>query len=501
MSPRMCRLLTAGLGACWLLWTQGALAQPAAGSPGEQPGAPASQQTAVPGPGATAGPPYLGDIRTRANLLGDFGAVRSTLDRYGVSVGLQETSQVFGNATGGLQTGAAYSGLTTLSLGVDTGKAFGWEGGIFTVSAFQIHGRSLSADNLRVIQSATGIEAARSSRLWEVWFQQSALDGRLDVKLGQQSLDQEFMISQFGALFLNADMGWPALPTLDMYAGGPAYPLSSLGIRFRGQPTTETAILAGVFDDNPPGGSFFNDSQVRGAAQSGTRFNLGTGALFIAEVQYAANQPGSSDQPAPSNQPTAKTPGLPGTYKLGAWLDTGGFPDPRFDAAGDSLADPASTRLPVLRRPNFSVYAVIDQMIWRPAPASPRALGVFLRPMGAPGSRNQLDFSVNAGVTLKAPLPGRDNDTFGIGFGIARLGDHARAFDRDVALFSGSPFPPRSAETFIEVTYQYQPAPWVQLQPDFQYFFLPGGGQPDPYRPGRRIGNEAVFGLRSNIVF
>jgi len=474
------------------------VAQPAAGSPGVEPGAPASQQTAIPGPGTTAARPYLGDIYTRGNLLGDFRGVRSTLDRSGVAVGLQETSQVFGNATGGVHTGAAYTGLTTLSLGVDTGTAFGWDGGTFNLSALQIHGRSLTVDNLRTIQAATGIEAARSTRLWEMWFQQSTPDGHSDVKLGLQSLDQEFIISQYSALFLNSAMGWPALAAIDQYAGGPAYPLASLGLRFRWQPAADTTILAGVFDDNPVGGPFFDDGQLRGAGRSGTRFNLGTGALFIAELQYAVNQIAPSPQPGGVSQSAG---GLPGTYKLGAWLDTGGFPDPRFDAAGRSLADPASAGSAALRRPDFSVYAVIDQTVWRPDPAGARAVGVFVRPLAAPGDRNQIDFSVNAGVTLKAPLPGRDNDTFGFGFGIARLGDHARAFDRDVSAFSGSQFRVRSTESFIEIAYQYQPAPWVQLEPDFQYFFLPGGGVTNPSNPSKRIGNEAVFGLRSNLVF
>ena len=487
-----------GVGMVLALAVGHAAAQPAAGSPGEQPGTPSSQQTAIPGPGPTPGPAYLGDLYTRGNLLGDPAGARSALGRYGVAVGLQETSEVFGNASGGVRSGAVYNGVTVLSLGVDTGPAFGWDGGTFNVSALQIHGRSLSADNLRVIQAVTGIEAERSTRLWELWFQQSALDGRIDVKLGQQSLDQEFMISQFGALFLNAAMGWPALATIEQNAGGPAYPLSSLGARLRGQPSAETTVLFGIFDDNPAGGPFRDDTQTRAAAQSGTSFNLGTGTFIIAELQYALNQPAPSN-PADKAPPPAR--GLPGTYKLGAWVDTGRFPDPRFDAAGRSLADPTGTGLPALRRPNFSIYGVVDQVVWRPDPASPRSVGVFFRPMGAPGDRNQLDFSVNGGATLKAPLPGRDNDTFGIGFGMARVGDHARGFDQDVTLFSGSRYPVRSVETFVEVTYQYQPAPWVQVQPDFQYLFSPGAGGANPDSPGRRVGNEAVFGLRTNVVF
>ena len=187
---------------------------------------------------------------------------------------------MFGNLTGGVKTNAVPSGAALLSLGVDTEKAVGWKGGTFNVSAWQIHGRNFTPENAGVIQTVTGLEATPTTRLWELWYQQSFLDGAADLKIGQQSIDLEFMASTYSGLFLNAAMGFPALPSADLYAGGPAYPLSSLGVRFRAQPTDSVTFLAGVFNDNPPGGPFYEDSQVRGAERSGTRFNLNTGALF-----------------------------------------------------------------------------------------------------------------------------------------------------------------------------------------------------------------------------
>jgi porin len=139
-------------------------------------------------------------------------------------------------------------------------------------------------------------------------------------------------------------------------------------------------------------------------------------------------------------------------------------------------------------------------MVWRPDPDGPRSLGIFARLMGAPGDRNLADFSANAGIALKAPLPGRDNDSIGVGFGVAKISPSAIGLDQDTDRLS-RPYPIRSSETFIEVTYQYQAAPWWLVQPDFQYVFTPGGGIPDPLRPGQRVGNEALFGLRTNIVF
>ena len=73
-------------------------------------------------------------------------------------------------------------------------------------------------------------------------------------------------------------------------------------------------------------------------------------------------------------------------------------------------------------------------------------------------------------------------------------------FDRDNNRLNG-PYPVRGSESFVEVTYQYQAAPWWTVQPDFQYVFTPSGGVPNPLRPDQRIGNAAVFGLRTNVVF
>jgi porin len=231
-----------------------------------------------PGPGFTTG------LFTRSNLLGDAGGLRSALWNYGITFGIQDTNEVWGNVTGGIKRGASYDGVTLMGVGLDTQRAFGWEGGTINVSAWNIRGRSISTDNLLNLQTASGILAAPTTRLWEVWFQQSFLDGRFDVKIGQQSLDQEFMTSQYSGLFLNTMMGWPMVPSADLYAGGPAYPLSSLGIRLRTQLGNGFTALGGVFQDNPPGGPFNADSQLLGSTRWGGNFNLRTGALFIAEV-------------------------------------------------------------------------------------------------------------------------------------------------------------------------------------------------------------------------
>ncbi|CAB3805727.1 hypothetical protein LMG28138_05715 [Pararobbsia alpina] len=430
-------------------------------------------------------PPAPTGFWDRSNLLGDMGGLRTLLGNHGVTFGLQETSEAYGNFTGGVRKGVSYDGLTQFNLAVDMGKAFGLQGGQFFVDGLQIHGHGISMANLNAVQFASGAEAEAGTRLWELWYQQS-LGDKFDVKIGQQSLDQEFIISQYAATFVNSTFGWPGLPAADLPAGGPVYPLSSLGLRLRFKLSDSVTMLGGIFDGNPAPGT--GDPQKLNS--SGTNFNLHNGALMIGEVQYAINQP-------PSNSSGQQPSGLPGTYKLGFWYNNNPFADERLNQNGLPLAIVGG--VPASHHGDYSVYAVADQMVWRPSPDSPKSIGVFARVMGARSDRNLFDFNIDAGVVMKAPFKGRDNDSVGLAVSYAQVSSSASAFDREMALTSPG-YPVRSAETVIEATYQYQVAPWWILQADFQYFFNPGGGIPNP-STGGRIGNEAVAGLRTVITF
>jgi porin len=436
---------------------------------------------------------FLTGVSRSNYLLGDMWGLRTLFSRFGVSIAVQETSEEFGNVRGGAKQGFAYEGLTQMLLQLDTQRAFGWYGGTFNASALQIHGRNLSADNLATLQTASGIEAGRATRLWELWYQQKFLEeDRLDVKIGQQSLDQEFMVSQNASYFVNTMFGWPMLPSANLPGGGPAYPLSALGVRVRTRPIDSLTLLGGAFNGSPVTNNS-GDPQQQNA--SGTSFPLNGGVLAIAEVQYAYPSLGTLVR---ANEPEP----LARLYKLGFWYDTERFPDLRFDSDGRSLADPSSTGIPRTHRGNYAIYAVADQMVWRSFKEPDRTLNVFIRAMGtSEDDRNLIAFSLNAGLTFHEPFLHRDNDTFGFGMGYAKVASHASGLDRDTGFFTRSFFPAREAETYLEATYQYQATPWWQLQPSIQYVFHPGAGVLNPNESGQTIRNEAVIGVRTNILF
>jgi porin len=420
------------------------------------------------------------------------GGLRPALDKYGVQLTILENVETFGNLSGGVKQGFEADGLTTVTLQMDTEKAFGLKGGTLNVSGLQYWGGNLSADNLLVLQTLTDIEAPVSIRLWELWYQQKFGD-KFDVKIGEQSLDQEFIIAPSGnSLFINGVSGFPALPAVDLPAGGAEYPLAGLGVRGRAQLTDSVTVLGGVFNGSP----LPRDSPNTPASNpNGVSFPLDVGTFAIAELQYAfgAGAQGKANADGP----------LPGIYKIGAWYDSYKFDDLQTDTIGLPLASLLSSGNPATHHGDFSLYGVMDQMIWRSKDNSNRSLNVFFRPMFTPyQDRNLVSASINAGFALHAPLPGRDNDAFGVEMGTVWASSGASAFDRQMQFFQPSVYAPiRSSETFIEATYQFQALPSWVIQPDVQYFINPGMGITNPDAPTQRIKNEFVVGLRTNVNF
>ena len=415
-----------------------------------------------------------------ANLFGDLNGFREAFAKVGGTLQATETSEVFANPVGGLRRGAGYDGLTTITVQIDTKAAFNWEGGQINASALDLHGDNYSLSNIGALQTVSGVQGDRALRLWELWWDQK-LGDQFDIRFGQQSLDVEFAIAPSGAYFINSLFGWPALHALDMPQGGPAFPLSALGLRGRWQSGPWTA-LAGVFSGEP---APENNPDPQHANPYGVSFPL-KGALVIAEAQYAAGQ-GEGQ--------------LPGVYKLGGWADSLSFADQRYDISGAPLA--AGGVLPAAsHRGDFGLYAVADQTVWRGAEKE-RTLNLFLRPTVArQGDRNRVTFAINGGLALHDPLPGRKDDVFTAGFGYVRLSPSDIGFSADAAAFNPAVYTPRlSDETVLETSYQIQATPFAQVQPSLQYIHNPGGGVADPANPGRKLPDALVGGLRLNVTF
>ncbi|MFT8718891.1 carbohydrate porin [Acetobacter sp.] len=427
-------------------------------------------------------------------VLGDLGGYRSRLRAHGVRINLQDVEELWGVASGGLSRGATYDGATIVTLNLDTDRLIDpqWHGGLFNISAIQLRGRSVSADRIGAFNTISGYDAGgRGMRLFEMWYAQGFWNNRLDIRLGVMDPDTEFLVSDNASLFLNADFGWPGVPSSNLYGGGPSWPFAVPGIRAQIIPTYPVTILLGVMDDNPTGGPFFSERSALDMNPSGTRFSMSTGVLVMGEVLVTVDA---------SKLSASLENALPGTWKLGALYDSGAFPDRRYDTQGHLLAGPTSNGSPMMRRKNWMVYGIIDQTVWNPDGDAPEAVSLFARFMGAGNRGNAMTFGANAGVTMHGFVPYRPDDVVGLAWGVSNDSAHALDFNRDQLQFGAADVLPLKAEHHIELTWQAPVWRGVSVQPDFQYIHHVGGNIVNG-ATGKRVKDAAVFGLNTTASF
>lgn len=415
----------------------------------------------------------------RDTLTGDWGGLRSALEDRGISFETTETLDIQGNAAGGLRRGGTLMGKGEAKLTFDLEKLVEWPGAKVVVSAYQIHGRGLSANYVGNLLTVSSVEAAASTRLANVYLEQSLFDDALNIRIGQFLADEEFLTSDIAGVFVNSTFGWPGIFGIDLPGGGPAYPFATPGIRVRYTANDWLAVQGAVFNGNVLGSN---------GDKGGVEFPL-DGVFAIAEV-------------AISTMPDKNEPGLGGNFKFGGWYNSLHFEDLRYDITGLSLADPGTTGVARSHRGNFGLYAMMDHQLYRTPDTEDGGLSGFLRVATVPRQdRSPVYVYLDAGLTWKGTFPDRDDDVFGVAFAWANLSNALRGLDRDTILFSGTALPVRSSEMVLEVTYQAQVTPWLVLQPDFQYIIRPGGNAPNPNDPTVPLKNAVVLGLRSVIKF
>ena len=421
---------------------------------------------------------------SQPTLTGDWGGLRSDLERKGVTFTLNYTNDFLANVRGGIGRGAIGIGAFQPQLDLDLGKLVGWDGGRFHTHGLITHGSAFSPTYLGNILAVSNLEAGPVARLYSFWYEQNALNDRLSVRAGLMSADSQFLQSKTAANFINNGISWPTFLAANLPAGGPAYPLPAPGVRVRIKPRDDVAFQAAVFSGDPSGG---NGSNQNLPLPTGTVISFRGGAFVIAELSFLPNQ-------------GKDAAGLPGAYRIGAWHHTSPrFGDQRFDNTGRSLADPTSTGIPLDHTGDSGIYGVVDQMLYRAPGSDDRGLSGFVRAGGVPNDRNLINFYADAGLLYKGLIAGRPDDKVGVATGYARVGDNARGLDSDIGFFGNFFYPVRSGEVMVEMIYQAQLAPWWMLQPEVQYIVRPGGGVLNS--DGSLRQNAWVIALRSALNF
>lgn len=424
--------------------------------------------------------------------LGDLGGLRTGWADRGVEFFGGYTAEVWGNTSGGLKRGAVYTGLLDFGLNLDFEKLVGWQGASFSTTWLWLSGRDASEDlvgNFLTVSNIAGFNTFRNLELWfqqEFWAREAGQPAGLSLRIGQLTADSEFLISDYGATFINGTFGWPALTYTNLPEGGPGYPMGAPGVRVAVSHRAWLTFQTAAFQGNV----FAQDLNRHGFRW---RLDRTQGYTWIGESQFRWNHAETES-------------GLPGQLKLGAWFSSAEF----AAAEGNDIY-----------WGNSGYYAVLDQMLYRepsaaPAPTlgkdakrvtpadgkttaaksfkepvtlekSSQGLGAFGRIGFTPQDRNFVGFYFDTGLVYTGLIPGRDDDQLGLALGYADLtaGAAQTLFDEG-SRRSGY-------EAVIEFTYVAQITPWLSIQPDAQYIIRPGGAGD--------LGNAFVLGARAAVTF
>jgi porin len=405
------------------------------------------------------------------------GGLRPALAPNGIAITGTYIGEVLGNPSGGIEQSTHYDGLLDVHLDADMEQMIGWKGLCFHTNMFQIHGTSISGENLLSLVAASNIEAFPSTRLDELWFEQSLFAEELSVRIGQMAADTEFMFADSAGAFIASTFGWTTLSSDNLPFGGPIYPFASPGVLVTVTPNDSLKLMTAVYDDDPigPCAEGLDPGQCN---KHGLDFRVDDPPLLLGETDYSYNQDGIR----------------PGIIKIGGWYDFGTFGDQRFDVNGGLQA--ITGLAPLQHDETYGIYGVIDQVLFLlPGGNGERTVSAFARVIGSPSDRNQIDTYFDTGVVVVGPFVSRSHDVFGVGVAYTGISDDASAFDRDLGLSVV-----RSHEVLLEISYTAEIVPGWALQPDFQYIWNPGGTVPDD-AGARAVKDAMVVGARTTISF
>ena len=170
-----------------------------------------------------------------------------------------------------------------------------------------------TADMIGDLQTVSNLEAPRTTRLYEVWYQQAFAEN-LTMKAGMIDFNRDFSVSENGGLYINSAFG--VIPSISENTSLSFFPLTGLGATVKYSPDKTVDFLAGVFDGDlgDPDENIHN-----------TKLVLKTKQLFsVFEGAFHYDLPG--------------TEAFPGTLKLGGWYNSSPVPDvAEVDGNGDPV--------------------------------------------------------------------------------------------------------------------------------------------------------------------
>ncbi len=340
-------------------------------------------------------------------------------------------------------------------------EAIGWPGLSFFANGYQIHGQSISADDLGVLMPVSFIEADPATRLFELWLDQKLYGGKAVDPLRPACGRFRIHASQGGQAFLNGTWGWPSIAGLNMPQDGPAYPMATPGVRARASTRPTTSLPSSVFSTANPAGNC--------AARQDPQECNPNGLLFPLDASTAADGRGRLQARSGRGR-------LAGTVKLGAYANTGEFRHQRVITGG--------VRLNCTREPPHVVdgdWALSGRRSDALPPArrrGPERRG-GVRPRHRRARQPQPGRCLlGGGPHLQWHVAARPNDTLAIGYAYTGISS-------DITERRARPRRPivSSYEALIEASYMAEIVPGLSSNPTSNTSGIPAATSPIPTTP------------------
>jgi len=371
---------------------------------------------------ATARPP---DFRHRSRLTGDWRGLRNWVEDRGISIEPVWVGNGFDNFRGGLRRGTTGAMAPQLTVTADLEKAVGLHGGKFHISVASHEGHNPSEVLVGDIQLMNRFGSGPFVQVYELWYEQELLGNSLRAAGGKMDANSQFSVINNGLSFLNS--ATQVSPTVQ---GFPTYPFPSLGLTLFYTPPdpffASFAIYAVGRDDRFL--VFYGHPESLQPTLHGKLFIGETGLNWSGMEQLKSDR----------------------NLRLGFWRNTGAFT--RFDGGTEQGAR--------------GFYAILDEVLWRPArdESGARGLRTFLEYGYTSCAVAPVCRHYGAGVSWKGPFTRRKKDEAGFAAEYAHLSPGLQT--------------PHRYELALEAFYRIEVAPWVIVQPDFQFIVHPSGQYP-----------------------
>lgn len=374
------------------------------------------------------------------------------------------TSEAWGNAVGGLKTGAQYDQLLDFGVRLDTARLGWWNGGSFLVQGHwvqRVGDGSCFDEYTGAFNPVSGVMAGDQIRVFNLYYRQTWHDDAVVVKFGQIAVDDDFMLSDYAGLFLNAAFGaMPSqvgTPLATSCGNGPSFPIYSVaapGIFLQVRPWKPFYSQLGLYYGNP------GPDEVGNYGFDWMNQSAELGLFWESGYAYTFAKHG-------------------GTFRFGLSYHTGPMDD--FSAMNDGNA-------PVERQAVPNYYVVNDFQLLTDGEGKTK-LGLFCRGGITPEpDLSMVSLYADCGLNWFAPLRSRPDDVAGVAISYTQFG---RAF-RD----STGPDGIADDETTLELAYRAQVTRWLTMQADTQILFNPAVNSNSHSRE-----TAVVLGLRAVVTF